>query len=141
MKNALVELVKALAWRGSTLSAAVIFYRPICQFLEAIGARATKLSVFKVEVELIAGAKSSASPSLEDIKNPERVFIGDSSPRLFEAVKDATPADYALIEIGNGDEWLTSRLFIAAAMLERMRGVECLVFVERANATDRKLLA
>jgi hypothetical protein len=60
MDNTFVELVKALAWPVSALSAAVIFYRPICQFLEAIGARATKLSVFKVEVELIAGARSSA---------------------------------------------------------------------------------
>jgi len=141
MNDALVELVKAIAWPVAAVFAAVIFYRPIYRFLEAIGTRATKLSVFKVEVELLAGARPSASPSLEDIKNPEGALVGDSARNLFEQVQDESPADYALIDIGSGEEWLTSRLFIGAAMLERMRGVECLVFVGRVDGTDRKLLA
>jgi hypothetical protein len=141
MQDNVVELIKAVAWPFFMLLAAIMFYAPVCRFLEAISARATKLSIFKIEFEFLAGAKSSASPSLDDIKNPEGALVGDSSHTLFQQAQDATPADYALIDIGLGDEWLTSRLFIGAAMLERMRGVECLVFVGRDGAIDRKLLA
>lgn len=139
MDDATIELVKAVAWPVAAILAAVMFYQPLSRFLEAVGARATKLSIFKVEVELLSGAKPSASPSLEDIKSPEFALVGDSSRSLFQ--QDATPADYALIDIGDGDEWLTSRLFIGATMLERMRGVECLVFVGRLGSIDRRIMA
>lgn len=52
-----------------------------------------------------------------------------------------TPADFAKISIGEGNEWLTSRLFVAAATLERIGGVKALVFVERTPATDDHLVA
>lgn len=136
-----VEIVKAVAWPLAAIGAALVLYKPLSRFVEAIGARATKLSVFKVEVELASGVRPAASPALENIKNPESALMTDSSAGLFQQVQDATPADYALIDIGSGDEWLTSRLFIGAAMLERMRGVECLVFVGRVETTDGKLLA
>jgi hypothetical protein len=39
MNDALIELVKAIAWPVAALFAAVIFYRPVYRFLEAISAR------------------------------------------------------------------------------------------------------
>lgn len=141
MNTSVVEIIKALAWPVAALLGAAVFYGPVCEFLRAIGARATKLSLFKVEVELLSVARSSQSPSLEDIKNPEIASVGDSSQMLFQQMQDQTAADYAVIDIGTGDEWLTSRLFIGSAMLERMRGVECLVFVGTAAEAERRVLA
>lgn len=140
MTQIMVDLVKALAWPAVALIAALAFYRPLSRLFEAIGARATKLSLFKVEVELVSSARGSGAASLDDIKNPEVAPIGDSSHMLFQQLQDTTPADYAVIDLGGGNEWLTSRLFIAAAMLERMRGVECLVFVFNGK-TVQELLA
>jgi hypothetical protein len=141
MDDTLVEVIKAIAWPFFTLLVAIMFYAPARRFLEAVSARATKLSIFKIEFELLAAAKSSSSPSLDAIRRPEGALVGDSSQMLFQQAQDASPADYASIDIGSGDEWLTSRLFIGAAMLERMRGVKCLVFIGRDQAPEGRLLA
>jgi hypothetical protein len=141
MGDGVIELVKALAWPVAAAAISIAFYEPLSRLFEALGARATKLSVFKIEIELSSGARPSASPSLEEIRNPQLALLGDSGPMLFQQVQDVTPADYAVIDLGDGEEWLTSRLFIGAAMLQRMRGVECLVFVARVGSLSRRLLA
>jgi hypothetical protein len=39
-------------------------------------------------------------------------------------------SDYAIINLGNGQNWLTTRLFLFAVLLRRMRGLRAFVFVE-----------
>ncbi len=141
MDQSIVELVKALAWPVAAASTAIAFYQPLSHLFEALGTRATKFSVFKIEIELASAATPSASPSLEEIKNPQLAPVGDSTQMLFHQVQDEKPADYSVIDIGGGEEWLTTRLFIGAAMLQRMRGVESLVFIARVGSMERKLLA
>ena len=60
---------------------------------------------------------------------------------MLEQVQSTTPADFATIALGAGDAWLTSRLYIAAVMMERMRGAQVFVFVEHTPSTERRLLA
>ena len=137
-----VELVKALAWPVVALLLAAGFRRPITQFLGALGSRITKLSLFKVELELVPAAAATVTPLLDDIRTATSpAAIKDSSRMLLEQVQSGTPADYALVSIGLGEEWLTSRLYIAAVMMERMRGVKAFVFVERTSTTERRFIA
>lgn len=138
----LVELVNALAWPVVALVLAGAFRRPITQFVGALGSRITKLSLFKVELELVPASAATIMPLLDDIRtatNP--AAISDSSRMMLEQVQSGAPADYALVSIGQGEEWLTSRLYIAAVMMERMRGVKALVFVERTATTERRFIA
>ena len=121
----LVELVRSLAWPVSALVMAFAFRRPIAAFVTALGTRVTKLSVFKVELELVPATSATSTPLLDDIHTATTSApISDSSRMMLEQVQSGTLADYATIDIGTGDEWLTSRLFIAATMLERMRGLQ-----------------
>jgi len=137
-----VEVAKALAWPLVAFVAALVFREPLTRFVEALGARTTKLSVFKVELELAAGAAPAKLPLLEDIQHaPSSAEISDSSRMMLEQAQSTEPADFAVINLGDGDEWLTSRLYIAAAMLERMRGVKVFVFVERAAGSNRRFVA
>src|SRR5881396_1353148 len=111
-----VELAKALSWPLFAVLIAVLFRQPLTRFFDALGARATKLSVFKVELELVSGAAPTRIPLLEDIQRaPSSAQISDSSRTMLEQMQLTTPADFAVINIGGGDEWLTSRLYIAAA--------------------------
>src|SRR5580765_4530184 len=138
----LAEIIKALAWPVSALIMAVVFRRPLNAFLGALGTRVNKLSVFKVELELTPAKSATSTPLLDEIRAVTTAApIADSAATLLEQVQMATPADYATIHLGHGDEWLTSRLFIAATMLERMRGLQVLVFVESVDTIDRRLLA
>ena len=63
-----VELVKALAWPVLVLVVAVVFRRPLALFLGALGSRVTKLSIFKVELELVPATSATSTPLLDDIR-------------------------------------------------------------------------
>ena len=140
--NPLVDLIKALAWPAAALIMAQLFRRPLTAFLGAIGGRITKLSLFKVELELVQARSATSTPLLDEIRSGAIAApIANSSRSMQQQVQSTAPADYAVIAIGQGDAWLTSRLYIAAVMMQRMRGVQVFVFVERAASVERRLLA
>lgn len=137
-----VELAKALGWPIAALVIAGIFFQPISRFVSAIGSRITKLSIFKVEVELLPATAAVSTPLLDDIRTAtSSADINDSSRMMLEQVQSGGPADFAVVALGAGEEWITSRLYIAAVMMERMRGLQALVFVERSPSSERKLVA
>jgi hypothetical protein len=137
-----VELVRAVAWPVTALVMAFAFRRSIAAFVAALGTRVTKLSVFKVELELVPATSAISTPLLDDIRTATTSApISDSSRMMLDQVQMGAPADYATIALGTGDEWLTSRLFIAAAMLERMRTLQVMVFIESTTTTDQRFLS
>jgi hypothetical protein len=137
-----IELAKALAWPIVALLIAGIFRRPISVFVNAVGSRITKFSIFKVEVELLPAKPAISTPFLDDIRTAtSSAEISDSSRMMLEQVQSGTPADFATISLGAGEEWLTSRLYVAAVLMERMRGMQVFVFVERTHSSDRRLVA
>jgi hypothetical protein len=137
-----IELAKALAWPIVALLIAAYFRRPISVFLNVIGRRITKFSIFKLEVELPPAIAATTTPLLDDIRTAATAAeIRDSTRMMLEQVQPGTPADFATIALGSGEAWLTSRLYIAAVMMERMRGTQVFVFVERAPFTERRLVA
>jgi hypothetical protein len=137
-----IEFVRAIAWPVTALVIAFVFRRPLATFVRALGTRVTKLSLFKVELELVPATSATSTPLLDDIKTATTSApISDSSRAMLKEVQSGAPADYATIDLGKGYEWLTSRLFIAAAMLERMRGLQVMVFLESTPQTARRFLA
>ncbi len=137
-----VAVVSALAWPVAAIIVAVAFRRPLGDFFRGLATRVTKLSVFKVELELAAAPSAGASPLLDDIRTATApAAISDSSRAMLDQAQSTLPADLAIISLDFGEAWLTSRLFIAAAMLERMRGVKVFVFLESTPATTRRFLA
>jgi len=139
-----IEALRALAWPISALVIAILFRRPLGAFVGALGSRVTKLSLFKVELELVPATPATATATLllDEIKTATTLApIGDSSQMMLEGVQTNTPADYAAIDLGSDGGWLTSRLFIAATMLERMRSVQVMVFQETTSSTPRRFLA
>jgi hypothetical protein len=136
------SLVNALAWPVAAIVMALVFRRPLGDFLGGLATRVTKLSAFKVELELAAVPSAAVIPLLDDIRSATApAEINDSSRATLEQTQSTLPADFAVIDLGCGSEWLTSRLFIAAVMLERMRGVQVFVFLESTPATTRRFVA
>jgi hypothetical protein len=135
------ELAKALPWPIAAIAIAALLYKPLTGFIAAIGGRITKLSLFKVEFELKA-AEAATSLLLDDLRTATTgAEISDSSRTMLEQVQSNATAQYATITLGDGDKWWTSRLFIAAAMMQRMRGVEVFVFVEKTATSEQRLVA
>jgi hypothetical protein len=125
----LTELLKAVAWPAVVCAGLIAFRDPISRFLSGLARRVRKFSAFNVEFELTdVTAKQVTGPVLADIKSGEPIFVADSAGQIFAQLLDERRADYVVIDLGDGQEWLLSRLFIVAAMFGGMRGVRCMVF-------------
>jgi hypothetical protein len=51
-------------------------------------------------------------------------IISSSYATLVNKIKEERPADFVVIDLGEGRNWLTTRLFLFAILLRRMRAVE-----------------
>jgi hypothetical protein len=130
-----VDLLQVIAWPIVLIVALAMFWRPLSRFVENLGAqgRGVKLSILEFGLEL------SPLPQIQpgwqigegDIRRlTSELLIDSMSMPLFEQLSAATDAEYAVIDLGTGDQWLSSRLFAFAVLLERMTGVRCFVFTE-----------
>jgi hypothetical protein len=129
-----VDLIGHLAWPITVLTACAIFYRPLSVLVKTLGERITKFSVFKVDVEL--GQLSQARSLSATVESLRNVAVTESglAPIVAGVIK-SDAADYLIVDIGEDDDenWLTSRLFLLAAILERGRTTRCLVFLNEAD--------
>jgi hypothetical protein len=138
-----VSLVGALAWPLAAIVMTLAFRKPLGEFLRALAPRITKVSAFKVELQLAEISAPAASLLLDDIKDANVIpaAISDSTRMMLEQAQSTEPADFIAINIGEGGEWLTSRLYIAATLLQRMRQVKAVVFLESTAQSRRRFVA
>ncbi len=141
----LVELVRALAWPVTVIAAVFFFRKPLSQFVSNLGQRVKKFSIFEFALELSSVPEftpSWSAPSLSDVRQPSPADQFSSyAMALIEQIRSDAASDYAVIDLGTGQQWLTSRLFIFAVLLQRMRALRCFVFVETAGETHQKFIA
>lgn len=137
-----VELVKAIAWPVATLIIVGAFRQPLAQFFQGLGSRVQKLSIFKVQFELVPASPSPITQLIDRIREPgEGAEMGESSARMNEQFNIDAQADYVLFSLGEGEEWLTSRLYLAVVMMQRMRRVSACVFVEAGATAQPRFVA
>jgi hypothetical protein len=138
------ELVKILAWPIVVLIALVVFRKILPPLILELGRRATKLSVlqFTVELSTVSEFKPAWSgANLSDVRQPSPAAeFTSGATALLEEIKKDDASDYAIVDLGEGQQWLTSRLFIFAIMLKRMRGLRSFVFLETSDEVRRKFV-
>jgi hypothetical protein len=137
-----LELVRAIAWPAVVVASLAAFYAPLVAFLEELGKRATKISAFHVEIEFPALAEAHLAPLAAEVLRAMRQGneLTSSIMALLDQLRSEGPMDYAVIDLGDGKQWLTSRLYIFALILERLRGLRCLVFVATSHGEPRRFL-
>jgi hypothetical protein len=98
--------------------------------MQILSTRITAISAFKVKIEL--GRLSAASTLSTKLEGLGKITANES--QIMAIASDFTKsgtADYVTIDIGQeSDEWLTSRLFLLSALLERGRAVRSMVFLQ-----------
>jgi hypothetical protein len=138
-----VEVIKAVAWPLVAAFALYLLRHPIVELAGEIARRARKVSAFDVSVELAAlpELRTSWSVGPDDVRQLTSANIFDSpSDSLFQELLRPTQADYAIVDIGAGRAWLTSRLFIFALILSEATGLRAFVFLESAAGIRRRFL-
>ena len=145
-----IGVIEALFWPAVVAMALVFFRKPLSRFFENLSEnyQSVKLSILQVTVELSKASELRPTWTLgsadEDVRKltPASQLAGSPSRvvSLFEQFKGNETLDYAIIDLGTGHTWLTSRMYIFAIMLERMRGLRCFVFLETKGDVDQQFL-
>jgi hypothetical protein len=125
------EIIGIVIWPMVVLLSLVLFQEPLGAFLRALGARASKIGVLNVSIELasLPEARAWSGPILDDLKSQYPIAATDSAAGLFAALADTTRADYVTVNLEDGRAWLTSRLFILATLIPRVRPIKRIVFL------------
>ncbi len=135
----IANVLDAVAWPllvGITLFA---MRKPLSRLITETGKRITKLSIGDFGIELSTMTEMSPKFANDfDIQQlaPTRVF-DSASQSLFKQLATQQPADYALIDLGKGNKWLSSRLYIFSLILGRVNGIKSFVFIETRGDISR----
>ncbi len=127
----LVDAIRVTIWPLVAIVGFFLFREPLSAFFKALGTRASKIGAFAVSIELasLPEAKPWSGPALEDLRSEYPAAATDSSGSLFTAIADTTQADYITVDLEDGEAWLTSRLFILATLIPRVRPIKRIVFL------------
>jgi hypothetical protein len=136
----LLGALAAYTWPVVVLLCLALFRKSIASFLETVSRRATEIGVGVASIKLPEAKQAEA---LQD--NVIRELTTDawieSSSSWFQAFASSTAnSEYALLDVSDGDQWITSRLFIFAVMLQRMKSLKAIVFAKSEGPGIRRFL-
>ena len=122
-----------LIWPIVALIILIVLRDSIADALKGLGARAKSLSLGIVAFDFGKAAVKGLTPeSLDDIRDTaSHAPVGDSGAALIATLTDPTPAECTVVNLGDGNEWITSRLYAVVTLVAR-RGDDT-----RSGATDR----
>jgi hypothetical protein len=142
-----LAILAAVIWPAVTVIALLIFRLPVLRLANEIAARTKKLSYKGVSVELeplpvllpawdvVSGNRS------QDVRQLTAAEVFDSyTNSLFEQLLHPRQADYAVVDLGRGKKWLTSRLFIFSLILGEVSHLKALIFLETTECVRRRFL-
>lgn len=139
----IAEFIAALLWPIVVMVALLLFRASLNTLLRTVGERATRLSLLNISLELAALPEFQPPQSLDQIRELTSDLGSQSSETaIFQELVTASNAEFIIIDLGSPSKprWLTSRLYIFALLLERMRGIRCIVFVESSDDKRRSYI-
>jgi hypothetical protein len=136
--NDIAGIIQIIAWPLLLLILAVVFRKQLSGVFSYAASHLKSISIAGVSIELterIAQPMIQAGGAAVDVRHAgTENNVNDSTLRSFYAQIEATGAlELAIVDLGQGHEWLTSRLYILSVILMRMRGLKAIVFVDNAN--------
>jgi hypothetical protein len=128
----MTSLIRTLVWPLTLLVVLVFLRKPIRTLLT--NARLTKVSAFGVSVEFARATEVRldwSGPKGTDYRSSTVAtdIAGSYKSVLTELLDKPLTADYAVLDLGEGRLWLTSRLYLFANLLAR-KGLRAFVFVD-----------
>jgi hypothetical protein len=141
-RTTVADVIRDLAWPIAALVGLVVLRKPLSEFVSALGGRATKFSAVGVELELSVARqpRRETASFLEQVRDPTRSMVQDSSSAIQEQIAVREPVDFIVVDLEDGHAWLTSRLYILAEMMPRMRGVKAIAFVNSAPSGPQRFV-
>jgi hypothetical protein len=111
----------------------VIYFRKQIKILIS---RVKQFSFAGIDIEISHASCFSTAGLLSNMNQfgaiANEALLTSFTHSLIDQLETDKKIDYITIDIGNGDKWLTSRLFIISNILARNAGLKCIVFVSSA---------
>lgn len=145
----IADVIGAVIWPLLILIVILLSRRHLPTFLgnfPKIFDRVQKISFgnFSLELAKVAAIAPQWTPTdnaLDIRKSMSSAEVTDSTAGHFtNQLTDTAPADFALVDLGEGREWLSSRLYIISVLLERAKDIRTFVFVRTTGSRTRKLV-
>jgi hypothetical protein len=125
------EVVAQYCWPVVVLIALLLLHRPVRMLMENIATNATEVSLGSWATFKLPGLKQAPEDQvILNFKDLQGSVWQESGSNLLAQFQNTRTPEYALLDLGEGGEWISSRLFIFAVMLQRMKGLRCIVFVQ-----------
>ncbi|MGF1614660.1 MAG: hypothetical protein ACFCVA_12330 [Gammaproteobacteria bacterium] len=137
-------VLSAVLWPVVVLVILLAYRKKVPALVNGLASRVTKLEFAGVSLELAVARpfvpEWSGPPGALDLRHKATAIqVNDSTASTFlTQLTEAGTADYAQVNLGTGEEWLTSRLFILAIVFARMKGIKCFVFVETSGSVRKR---
>jgi hypothetical protein len=139
-------LARAVLWPLIAVAVLMAYRKSIAETLMSIAPKIKSIKVGDFSIDLASvEARELREPGWSggavDLRHAGRANadISDSTLMTFVSqVRQTSQMDYAIVDLGTGQNWLTSRLFILSVVLRRMRGLAVLVFVDSTEDVSRR---
>lgn len=135
----LISSLASFAWPLVTLIILYLYRIPLGQFFTKISDRATEIGIGSWASIKLPEVREAPTNPISVIRELDTDRWQESSSQWFHEFSSSSAySEYALLDLGNGQQWITSRLYIFAVMLQRMKGLKCIVFaVSQPDGTRR----
>jgi hypothetical protein len=116
----------------------LLYRKSLIDFLTVVGQRATEINIGSwASLKLPVLSETPLDQDVVDFQKLDGAALsGSQKSELFRQFRSAGKNEYTVINLGEGAEWISSRLFIFAIMLQRMKSLKHVVFLFQNNAAE-----
>lgn len=126
------DLAGKIAWPVTVVAILVYFKSSIGRLIDQIGTTGGEIAFGGLGIKLPVMERAAVDDDVLLFKTTDPMQItNDSAKRtLLRMLREPGLREYSVINLGEGDEWISSRLFVFSIMLQRMKGIQCIVFLD-----------
>src|SRR3974377_44713 len=137
-----VTLAERIAWPAVAVLGLILLHKPISRFLDVVGQRVTKISIGSLGIELPTMRPAQLDDDVLTFRAEDVSMVVSRSAKrsLFNMFQQPGKFEFVAINLGMGQSWLSSRLFIFAMMLQKMKSLRCIVFLGAGPDTETQFL-
>jgi hypothetical protein len=123
---------RSIGWPLTVVLALFLFRNSINKIVEHVGSTGGEISIAGLGIKLPYAQRASIDDDVLLFKSADPITITNDSAKttLLKMLRDPGTREYVVINLGTGKEWISSRLFIFALMLQRMKSIRAIVFLD-----------
>lgn len=128
-----VDLAQAVAWPLVVVVVLIVYRSSVRRLIASIADRASGFKAGPLSVTFAVATEASLelTGALTDVTNPTTSTAASSDAQSsLKTLLNGQQFDSFQVELGTGDQWLTSRLFLYSSLLPAAVGIRCIVFTE-----------